>query len=325
MRVFRKEVWVSNVIWQLSQTTPSVPSPKCKKISIWPEPLQYAQGPAAAKSLQSCPTLCDPIDGSSPGPRRPWDSPGKNTGVGCHFLLQACTWAITTGIQSAKRKWRGNTAHKGTLRSRGLVPWNAHSLKTCAVLGRRAQRQDTEPLLPKSLPIQTRNEPGSAFTRCVSSKNPVQEWEKSLPEVGGHWPYCWSTYHSAEEIGTLPLGREQKTRARVHACVRVCVLRRFNRVWLFLTLWTVADQSPPFMGFSRQEYWSGSPCLSPGGLPNPGIEPESPAVPAMQVDSLPPSHLGSPQLKGMLQKCSSLSFHVPGVFQDVTGMVCTLL
>ena len=39
---------------------------------------------AAAKSLQSCPTLCDPTDGSPPG----WDSPGKNTGVGCHFLLQ---------------------------------------------------------------------------------------------------------------------------------------------------------------------------------------------------------------------------------------------
>ena len=43
--------------------------------------------PSAAKSLQSCPTLCDPIDSSSPG-SPPWDSPGKNTGVGCHFLLQ---------------------------------------------------------------------------------------------------------------------------------------------------------------------------------------------------------------------------------------------
>ena len=41
----------------------------------------------AAKSLQSCPTLCDPIDGSPPG-SRPRDFPGKNTGVGCHFLLQ---------------------------------------------------------------------------------------------------------------------------------------------------------------------------------------------------------------------------------------------
>ena len=41
----------------------------------------------AAKSLQSCPTLCDPRDGSPLG-SCPWDSPGKNTGVGCHFLLQ---------------------------------------------------------------------------------------------------------------------------------------------------------------------------------------------------------------------------------------------
>ena len=38
---------------------------------------------AAAKSLQSCPTLCDPIDGSHQAP----PSLGKNTGVGCHFLL----------------------------------------------------------------------------------------------------------------------------------------------------------------------------------------------------------------------------------------------
>ena len=43
---------------------------------------------AAAKSLQLCPILCDPIDGSLPGSPHSWDSPGKNTGVGCHFLLQ---------------------------------------------------------------------------------------------------------------------------------------------------------------------------------------------------------------------------------------------
>ena len=41
----------------------------------------------AAKSHQSCPTLLDPTDGSPTG-SCPWDSPGKNTGVGCHFLLQ---------------------------------------------------------------------------------------------------------------------------------------------------------------------------------------------------------------------------------------------
>ena len=42
----------------------------------------------AAKSRQSCPTLCDPVDGSPSRLCHPWDSPGKNTGVGCHFLLQ---------------------------------------------------------------------------------------------------------------------------------------------------------------------------------------------------------------------------------------------
>ena len=43
---------------------------------------------AAAKLLQSCLTLCDPIDGSPTRLPLPWDSPGKNTRVGCHFLLQ---------------------------------------------------------------------------------------------------------------------------------------------------------------------------------------------------------------------------------------------
>ena len=44
---------------------------------------------ATAKSFQSCLTLCDPIDGSPPGSTWwSWDSPGKNTGVGCHFFLQ---------------------------------------------------------------------------------------------------------------------------------------------------------------------------------------------------------------------------------------------
>ena len=46
----------------------------------------------------------------------------------------------------------------------------------------------------------------------------------------------------------------------------------------------VACQAPLFMGFSSQAYWSGMPCLPPGDLPNPEIEPASPAL---QADSLP--------------------------------------
>ena len=48
--------------------------------------------------------------------------------------------------------------------------------------------------------------------------------------------------------------------------------------------WTLANQAPLFMEFSRQEFWGGLPFPFPGGLPNPGIEPGSPAL---QADSLP--------------------------------------
>ena len=54
----------------------------------WKLLLVDLKGTAAAKSRQSCPSLCDPIDSSPPGSPCPWDSQGKNTGVGCHFLLQ---------------------------------------------------------------------------------------------------------------------------------------------------------------------------------------------------------------------------------------------
>ena len=49
---------------------------------------------------------------------------------------------------------------------------------------------------------------------------------------------------------------------------------------LFATSWTVAYQAPPSTEFSRQEYWSGLPLPSPKDLPNPGIEPGSPALQA---------------------------------------------
>ena len=66
---------------------------------------------------------------------------------------------------------------------------------------------------------------------------------------------------------------------RVSLCC--AVLSCFNCVWLLATLWTVACQAPLFMGFSRQEYWSGMPFSSPGDLPDPGIESVSLMSPAL--------------------------------------------
>ena len=70
----------------------------------------------------------------------------------------------------------------------------------------------------------------------------------------------------------------------------LCKLSRFSHVRLFVTSWTVAHQAPLSMGFSRQEYWSGLLCPPPGDLPDLEIEPESPAAPELQVNSLLLSH-----------------------------------
>ena len=53
------------------------------------------------------------------------------------------------------------------------------------------------------------------------------------------------------------------------------MLNRFSCVQLFATPWAVARQAPLSVEFSGQEYWSGLPCLPPGNLPDPGIEPVS--------------------------------------------------
>ena len=63
--------------------------------------------------------------------------------------------------------------------------------------------------------------------------------------------------------------------------------------------WTVAYQAPPSMGFSRQEYWNGLPFPSPEDLPDPGIEPGSPAL---QADALPSEPPGKPKRNVKVKK-----------------------
>ena len=72
----------------------------------------------------------------------------------------------------------------------------------------------------------------------------------------------------------------------------MCVLSGFSPVQTFATLRTVACQAPLSMGFSIQECWNGLPSPPPGNLPNQGIEPRSPAL---QAESLPVGHQGSPR------------------------------
>ena len=76
-----------------------------------------------------------------------------------------------------------------------------------------------------------------------------------------------------------PLGQRLPCRLRL----KWREVKSLSRVRLFATRWTVAHQAPPSIGFSRQEYWSELPFPSPGNLPDPGIEPRSPAL---QADTL---------------------------------------
>ena len=70
-------------------------------------------------------------------------------------------------------------------------------------------------------------------------------------------------------------------------------VKLLSHVRVFATPWMVAYQAPLSTGFSRPEYWSGLPFPSPGDLPNPGIEPGSPAL---QTDALPSEPPGKPLL-----------------------------
>ena len=79
-----------------------------------------------------------------------------------------------------------------------------------------------------------------------------------------------------------------------------CMLSHCH-VQLFETPWTVAHQAPQSMGFSRQEYWSELSFSSPGDLPDPGLEPRSPAL---QADSLPSEPPGKPPI----------AYHLPQIY-----------
>ena len=96
-----------------------------------------------------------------------------------------------------------------------------------------------------------------------------------------------------------------------------CVLSRFSHFWLGATLWTAACQASLSTGFSRQEYWSGCPCPSPGHIPNPGVKPMS----------LSSSALAAAAAAKSLQLCPTLcdpidgsppGFPAPGILQART-------
>ena len=101
-----------------------------------------------------------------------------------------------------------------------------------------------------------------------------------------------------------------------------------SHIQLFSIPWSVAHQVLQSMGFPRQEYWSGLLFPSPGDRPNTGIQPTSPAL---QEDSLPLSHQGSPIIKYPASKrhsrnvcrCSEWSKGIPSLVKGWQGLNCS--
>ena len=116
--------------------------------------------------------------------------------------------------------------------------------------------------------------PGSSVHGILQAR--ILEWV-AIPFCGGYsWPRDWT------QVSCLA-GR--------FFTMRKWTLLLLSPVRLFATPWTVARQAHLSMEFPRQEYWSGLPFPSPEYLPNPGIEPRSPALQADPLPSEPPGSL----------------------------------
>ena len=146
------------------------------------------------------------------------------------------------------------------------------------------------------------NPPGS-FVHVIFQAR-ILEWVVIPSSRGSSWPGDQTlTYlnllHCRQILYPLSLGSPQMmwevsvklgNKLGLNKCVCGLVAKSCPTL---ATPWTVACQVLLFMGFPRQEYWSGLPFPSPGTLPNPGIEPGSPAL---QADSLPTELRGKPHI-----------------------------
>ena len=109
------------------------------------------------------------------------------------------------------------------------------------------------------------------FNTCL-----VLSWlyqEGGFPPVFTTCP-CWY-------ISLMVFLDNQRLRSPHGLVLSTYVLSHFSRVWLFVNQWTVAPQALLPVEFSRQEYWSGLPCPSPGDLPDPGVKPTSLTSPSL--------------------------------------------
>ena len=127
---------------------------------------------------------------------------------------------------------------------------------------------------------------------CCSGDPTLSHWSWICFDQSGYFHVCCKHDSTFNKQGCFFLFTQLSINCQRQSMWCACMLSRFSCVQLFATPWTVACQAFLSMGFSRQEYWRGLLCPPPQNLPDPEIEPGSPASTALQADSVPLSHLG---------------------------------
>ena len=218
----------------------------------------------AARSLQSCPTLCNPIDGSPPGSLVPGILQARTLEWGTISFSSAWKWKVKVKSLSRVRLQRPH----GLQPTRLLHPWDFPGKSTgvgCHCLLRKLILQtNKEKFLPRipwgqSILVDTTLYivlyPPTASTLLTAKS--LQSCPTLCNPIDGSPP------------GSLVPGILQ---ARTLEWVAISFsnawkwklkVKSLSCVWPLATPWTAAYQAPPSMGFSRQGYWSGVPLPSP--------------------------------------------------------------
>ena len=204
-----------------------------------------------AKLLQSCPTLGDFMDCSAPG---------KNTGVGCHVLLQDIfpTQGLNIPWTSCTGRWVLD--HEPHLVS---PTWEDPPCVCCVLI-----RFSCVSLATLRAVVLTHWKRPWCWGRLkLGGEGDDTEWDGWMASPT-QWTWVWASFRSwwwTGKPGVLQsMGSQSQTQLSD---------------WTELN-WTVAHHVPLSMGFPKQEYWSGLPRSPPGDLPDPGIEPTSLMSPA---------------------------------------------
>ena len=158
---------------------------------------------------------------------RPWDSPGKNTGVGCHFLLQCMKVKSETEVAQ--------------LCPTLVTPWTAAYQAPLSMGFSRQKYWSGVPAIAFSNPMYSA---AKLLQLCPTLCHPIDSSPPGSPVPG------ILQARTLEWVATS-FSNAWKWKVKV---------KSLGRVWLLATPWTAAYQAPPSMGFSRQKYWSRVAC-----------------------------------------------------------------